>query len=415
MRRILFILSVPLLLLAGCSKNDLTPPPYHPERNLENTYPVADSIVRSMEGIYTRVSGSDQLGSQFVCKARGKRVTFFSDTEGIFMILKYGWNPEDSSIQFAGFWRYSENALQGTLSFSVSVAGGSMDLILNHVADHLRINGEFMGTDYIIRPLSLAFNRHFSAYTASHEFVIFGHHGIQTTANPPYAENSINAVLNAEHYGMNGIELDVRMTKDHVPICIHDPTINTRLTLKGPISGSWDQYTFPLISNYVRLIDGQRVPSVEEILETFLSDTELKYLWLDVKGNPDIFKYLEPIVRNAYARAAQLNRDVVIITDIPTKAVIEEFKKQPSYATLPTMCEVSLQDCIDNGCTYWGPRYSEGLLLTEVAQAHAMGIKVYSWTLNDRNIIRNYLVNGQFDGFISDYSAYVVYDYYTLF
>jgi hypothetical protein len=39
---------------------------------------------------------------------------------------------------------------------------------------------------------------------------------------------------------------------------------------------------------------------------------------------------------------------------------------------------------------------------------------VISWTLNDKGLIKNYIQNGQFDGFISDYPAYVVYDFYTM-
>jgi glycerophosphoryl diester phosphodiesterase len=54
-------------------------------------------------------------------------------------------------------------------------------------------------------------------------------------------------------------------------------------------------------------------------------------------------------------------------------------------------------------------------LLEDVVKAHANGIKVISWTLNDKGLIKNYLQNGEFDGFITDYPAYVVYDYYTMF
>jgi glycerophosphoryl diester phosphodiesterase len=79
------------------------------------------------------------------------------------------------------------------------------------------------------------------------------------------------------------------------------------------------------------------------------------------------------------------------------------------------MSELSLDNAILNNCKYWGPRYSLGLLLDEVDKAHSLGIKVLSWTLNDKNLISDYLINGKFDGFISDYPAYVVYDFYTLF
>jgi glycerophosphoryl diester phosphodiesterase len=103
------------------------------------------------------------------------------------------------------------------------------------------------------------------------------------------------------------------------------------------------------------------------------------------------------------------------ILDLPSQKVIDEYQTQPSSHDLPAMCELTLQDVIDNSCEYWGPRYSEGLLLSDVDRAHSMGIKVFSWTLNDKNIIRSYLENGRFDGFITDYPAYVVYNYYTLF
>ena len=79
------------------------------------------------------------------------------------------------------------------------------------------------------------------------------------------------------------------------------------------------------------------------------------------------------------------------------------------------LCELTTQDVIDNNCQFWGPRYSRGLLLNEVDQMHQRGVKVISWTLNDKGIILNYLQNGKFDGFISDYTAYVVYDFYTMF
>jgi hypothetical protein len=107
---------------------------------------------------------------------------------------------------------------------------------------------------------------------------------------------------------------------------------------------------------------------------------------------------------------------VVIYADMPSTTVIGQFQEYPAYreSGLPTMCELTLQDVIDNGCTRWGPRYSRGLLLDDVEQAHAQGIKTISWTLNDKGLIRNYIENGQFDGFISDYPAYVVYDWYTL-
>jgi len=398
-----------LLTIFGCKKNEITIPPINPDENLSNTQPISGAVMKRMEGIYTLSSGSNSLGEQFVCKVSRYKVSFFSNKEGIFMILKYGLKSSDGSIQFSGFWRYSEKKDQGNIQFSISAGNGASDL-LNGIINQLKITGVNSGND-----MQLTYQRHFSATAINKGFMIMAHHGVQTTSDPPYAENSLLGVLNDEDYGVTGMEFDVRMTKDNVPICVHDATIDTRLTLKGPLSGNWDQYSFNLISSYITLIDGQKVPSVEQVLNKFIDSTNLTYMWLDIKGNTDIFKYLEPVIRRAYARAAAQNRKVVLFAGLPSADVIDELHKQPSYADLPTLCEQSVDLAIENGSMFYGPRFTEGLVLDAVKKAHSNGIKVISWTLNDKALIKNYLQNGQFDGFISDYPAYVVYDFYTLF
>jgi glycerophosphoryl diester phosphodiesterase len=409
MKRYFLYFLLPLMFLASCKKNEITVPPSAEDSNLTNTQPVGFNIMKTMEGIYTLTTGSNALGDNFVCKVSKKKVSFFSNKDGIFIILKYGLKSTDGSIQFSGFWRYSERKDQGNIQFTITAANGATDL-LNGIINHLTLTGANAGND-----MRLQYTRPFSADAISRGFMIMAHHGVLTTSDPPYAENSLLSVLNDEDYGVTGLEFDVRMTKDHVPICIHDPSINTRLTMKGPLSGGWDQYSFDLISSYIRLVDGQKVPSVEQALNAFIDSTNLSYFWMDVKGNVDVFKYLEPVVRKANARAAAINRKVVIFAGLPSEEVINEFHKQPSYADLPTLCEQSLQLALDNKSKYFGPRFSEGILLDDVAKAHANGIKVISWTLNDKGLIKNYLQNGEFDGFITDYPAYVVYDYYTMF
>jgi glycerophosphoryl diester phosphodiesterase len=404
-----------LITLFSCRKNHVLGPPENSDANLSNTLRLTDTVMRNMEGIYTLKQGSSDLGNQFVCKASKYRLSFFSNKDGLFFILDYGLNPVDSSLQFSGYWRYSELPDQGTISMSISKAQGSVDFLRTGSPVNLNIQGNFGGSGSSGQTMTLQFSRAFSDYTKQHEFQIYAHHGVQTGANPPYAENSLLGVRHDEEYGVNGLEFDIQLTNDHVPICIHDDDINIRLTQKGPLSGNYSQYSFAFLEQYIRLTDGQQIPSLAQALQMFVDSTNLKYFWMDIKGDPGIFQYLEPVVRGAYAHAADKKRQVVIYADMPSKDVIDEYKAWPAYADLPTMCETSLQDVIDNKSEYWGPRYTQGLLLDQVEQAHSMGIKVFSWTLNDKDLILSYLQNGKFDGFISDYPAYVVYDFYTLF
>ncbi len=408
---------MPVLFLS-CSRSTITPVDYD-DYNLVNTTAISPVVMKKMEGIYNLEGGSKNLGTEFVCKVSKSRVSFFSNLTGQFIVLKYGFKQSDGSVQFSGFWRSSELPDRGTIHFSLAATDGASDL-LSAVFSNFKLSGTFGKSS-----ISLRYIRAFSAFATYNPLIIFAHHGVQNFADPPFAENSLKGVVNCESYGVTGLEFDIRMTSDHVPICIHDANINTRLTQKGPFTGTWDQYPFPLITEYVRLIDGQKVPSLEEALNTFVDSTGLKYFWMDIKGNSDIFKYLEPIVRGAYARAAVQNRDIVIFAGLPSSDVITEFNKQPSYKSnnftytyslpLPTLAEENIGKTLDNGCQYFGPRYTEGLLLNDVATAHTNNIKVISWTLNSKSLITDYLKNGNFDGFITDYPAYAVYAFYTSF
>ena len=195
-----------LLLFLGCSKSQITPSA-DDDYNLIGTTPIPGSVMKKMEGIYTLSDGSTDLGSQFVCKTSKARVSFFSDLNGIFFILKYGYNPADGSIQFSGFWRYSETPTQGTIHFSISAADGASDL-LEGIISNLKLVGTFSD-----QSISLHYERAFSEYATNNPFLVFGHHGVQTVSNPPYAENSINGVLNDENYGCNAVEFDVRINQ----------------------------------------------------------------------------------------------------------------------------------------------------------------------------------------------------------
>jgi glycerophosphoryl diester phosphodiesterase len=408
-------LSIFLALLMSCKKNDVIAPPVNPYISLINTLPLSDTVMKNMEGIYVLADGRGDLGTEFVCKVSKSKVSFFSNSGGIYIILQYGLDKTDGTIKFAGFWRYSESTLQGLINLSVAAGEGGSDLLKVGIARQLTLTGNIPGDNNSTQKMRIKFVRPFSQYAIDHEFMIFAHHGVQTTADPPYTENSLNGAIHDQEYGVNGLEFDVHLTKDHVPICAHDASIDTRVTEKGPLSGEYIQYSFAFLESSVRLTDGEKIPSVEQVLNSFIDSTTLKYMWLDIKGDPDIFKYLEPVVRRAYAKADKANRKLVIFADLTSDEVISEFKSWAGYDSLPTMSELSLDDAIQHNCQYWGPRYSLGLLLNEVEKAHSHGIKVLSWTLNDKNLILDYMTNGKFDGFISDYPAYVVYDYYTTF
>ena len=238
-------LSVPhsLIFLAGsfflmsCSQNEIFTPF---EAKLENTVPISRDILRSMEGIYKLEDGSNDLGSDFVCKTSLNKVSFFSNARGIFFILSAGLKLADSSIQFAGFWRVSENTSNGAISFIVPKAQGSVKLLKQQIVAGLKLTGGYTvkGGKQLI---SLRYVRDFSSNVKVKPFAIFGHHGIETNANPPFIENTLEAFRQAQDYGANSLEVDIRLTKDNVPVLYHDADLNIRVVEKDGILADIDQ------------------------------------------------------------------------------------------------------------------------------------------------------------------------------
>jgi glycerophosphoryl diester phosphodiesterase len=105
--------------------------------------------------------------------------------------------------------------------------------------------------------------------------LIIGHRGV---AHPLVAENSLAAIELALLEGADGVEVDVRLTVDGVPVCHHDssllrtagdPRQVSRLTY-GELS-SLGEHRVPLLSEVVDLMDGRgrlvldlKVPSFPE-------------------------------------------------------------------------------------------------------------------------------------------------------
>jgi glycerophosphoryl diester phosphodiesterase len=397
MKKITLLFTALLFLFVSCGPIAILKPPVGDLSNLAGTRSIPAGTLQKIEGIYLLAGGSSDLGKRFVCKVSRSRVAFFSEKAGIYMILQPGYQQANGTVQYAGFWRYTKKDKQGTV-------------VLSGKNNSQSLEGSFDG-----KPISLKFERAFTAAAIDKKFILLGHRGVQTEAYPPYAENSINALKHVEEYGVNGMEMDIRLTSDNIPICVHDEKINSRIVGKSPLSGKWNEHSYQAIREQVSLHDGQKVPSLEEALDTFIDSTTLTYLWLDIKGGKDVFKYLEPLIRKAYAKAAATNRHVVLLSGIPSDEVLDELHARPTYKGLPTLFEKGVDLAIENDGSFYGPRYTEGLHLKEAEMAHSKGIKMVCWTLNKERLIRQYLKEGAFDGFLTDNPAFVLYNFYTLF
>ena len=82
-------------------------------------------------------------------------------------------------------------------------------------------------------------------------------------------ENSLQAIKNAIDMGVDIIELDVRLSKDSVPILMHDKTLDRTTNGKGKIN-NWtlDSLKTLHLKNGLGRITTHKIPTLEEALKT---------------------------------------------------------------------------------------------------------------------------------------------------
>lgn len=117
------------------------------------------------------------------------------------------------------------------------------------------------------------------------ETIIFAHRGLPVK----FAENSLEGFRYAATHGAEGVEFDVHLTKDKVPVVMHDEEIDR--TTDG--SGYIKDYTLSEIRKF-HLKNGEPVPMLRELFE-ILQDKDL-YINLEFKTNKVHDKGIETIV-----------------------------------------------------------------------------------------------------------------------
>lgn len=99
-------------------------------------------------------------------------------------------------------------------------------------------------------------------------------------------ENTIKAFDNAFNNGYEGIEFDVRLTKDKIPVILHDSFLSRVFGVKGLLRN----YT------YQELLDNKiEIPKFEDVISRYNN----KVMIIELKEKIDITKYIKD-KRNLY-------------------------------------------------------------------------------------------------------------------
>ncbi|MFZ4521795.1 MAG: glycerophosphodiester phosphodiesterase [Bacteroidales bacterium] len=405
----LFVLVV---ALAGCNKDTTVPIPSSGPNSLMNeTIPLPALSEPVMEGIYQVTTGSGFFGENVVLKWNRYGISLACNN-GKYFVLKTG--QLDSVILLQGYWRNGYSDETGLAALYIAREEGGSSIIAGTTSPNVIIRGGFGEKPGIVdQALVLKYLRPFSDKVKNAEFYILAHRsGGRTSDRLPVSENSIEMINFTERLGSNGIEVDVRLSSDGVVFLYHDPDINIRETKKGPLAGPIENYTWAQLSAFVRLIHGEKIPTLEDALNFVVDSTRLRFVYLDMKESSGAMAKVIPIQQRILARAQSKNRDLKVVVGIPSTDVLNDLMTYPGYQDIPSLCELTVDDVHKVNSAVWAPRWTLGTQNDLVLQMQSEGRLALCWTIDQVQWIREYLKTGHFDGLLTNYPYIVEYYHY---
>jgi glycerophosphoryl diester phosphodiesterase len=222
---------------------------------------------------------------------------------------------------------------------------------------------------------------------ASEQLVIEAHRGDSTNA----PENTLAAFRAAVALPVKWIELDVHPTQDGALVVIHDDTVDrttdgsgavcdlTREALRRLDAGSWFDAQFA----------GERIPTLAEVLD-LVAPTGTR-LNIEIKSPPPGLDVARPVVE-LLRQAGKAREYVVSSFDLSVLLEVQATAPEITLALIglgPEILPLALQHRLP-----WIHGYHATLDEAIIREAHANGIKVNAWTVDDPSTLTAWVAKG---------------------
>jgi glycerophosphoryl diester phosphodiesterase len=208
--------------------------------------------------------------------------------------------------------------------------------------------------------------------------LLLGHRGAASAA---YPENTLAAVDRAFARGADGVEVDVRLTRDGRLVCLHDPSL---ARVAGVARDLWSLSAEEVAA--VRLPGGHPLPPLAAVLVATVGRGRLVVELKTERGRG---------ARTAVSLAASLERcgvtrrtDVVVSSfDHRALGLVRRWAAVRTAVLTPpgVPATATLRHAVDGGHDEAHPHVTALLAAPPslVGTAHALGVGVTAWTAND--------------------------------
>jgi glycerophosphoryl diester phosphodiesterase len=225
--------------------------------------------------------------------------------------------------------------------------------------------------------------------------------GVAHRGDSRYApENTLAAFRRALEHGAPAVEGDVQRTKDRHLVVIHDQTVSRTTDGVGAVS----DFTFADLRRldagrwFAPEFAGERVPLLDEALELIRGRALLQ---LEIKNGPTFYDGIEEQILEALRRHGMEDDVLLMSFDHKSVRAVRDLSARVATGILyaarlidgPAAARAAGADAL---CIEWGFATPD-----VVAQAHAAGLGVFVWTVDDEAAARRCLQHGV-DGIASN-------------
>lgn len=373
---------------------------------------------KKLEGVYLITQGNDFFGEQAVIKwsctiENGKRVHHLSillEQDAAYFICRA--KRFKRRILINGYWSKVGTSETGRVRLRITARKGAYK-VFNHqllsAENTITIAARYdKRTTLIWKKIALQYVR---PLENKFPFQILAHRGAGRNMDfYPVSENSLESVKMTALLGASGLEIDVRLTADNIPVLFHDFVLSTRSVEDYALAQLLNSKTYEELQQ-LRLKKGQRIPTLRDALDFILSGTLLEIIWLDIKYDGDLHPILE-IIQEYHHKANEANRNLKIYFGIPDRAALKNFIQLPHYKNIPSLIELDVEDAANIDADIWAPKWST-FHQEDIQRIRQEKRKIFTWTVDEPENIKHFMFVQKLDGILSNVPSLVAFYYYT--
>lgn len=403
------------ILMASCvaQLEEIVQPEVDFASLMQTTEALDSAQKRAMAGVYDVVqNGGGIIGDTVSIRWDGDGMSIFSVHNVSFSFLRGGFRGDTVVVE--GYWRFARGSQTGVLRLKALPDEGGRDLRQGkgQIKD-LTLRGYAAGPrdNQNRRDVVLHFSRRIKERLRGFE-IIAHRGGGRNSDRLGRSENTLEMLRFASQLGSTGVEIDILLTKDKAPIVFHDENFTPRTVQGAYLLGPVSNYTLDQIKTLARLVNGERIPTLEEALTTVITETPLRMVWLDVKSAEAVDTIIRAQIR-AQEAARVLKRDITFYLGLPTQDVYDAYMAHPLREQVATLCELDVDRARAARSAAWAPRWTLGVQAEQVRQMQKEGRQCFVWTLDDAAFITQFLTEGDYDGILTNYPSLIASIFYA--